>query len=190
MGDRVTLVEVKTDDMYAVKRVGPAILAALGPEYTSQDWIEMNRSLFAALWMEKVAIGITIGLIVMVAALNIVATLVLMVMEKHQDIAILVSMGASRGTIARIFMLQGTLIGGLGTLIGGAVGWGACRILDAYRLIRVSVEVYQVSYVPFKLQPLDAALVVTGAMLICFLAALYPSFGASRLDPAEALRYE
>jgi lipoprotein-releasing system permease protein len=190
MGDRATLVEVRTDDMYAVKRIGPDILAALGPEYSSQDWIEMNRSLFSALWMEKMAIGITIGLIVMVAALNIVATLVLMVMEKHQDIAILVSMGASRGAIARIFMLQGTIIGGVGTLLGGVLGWGACRILDAYKLIRVSVEVYQVSYVPFKLMPLDAAVVVVGAMLICFLAAIQPSLGASRLDPAEALRYE
>jgi lipoprotein-releasing system permease protein len=190
MGDRATLVEVRTDDMYAVKETGPGILSSLGPDYVSQDWIEMNRSLFAALWMEKMAIGITIGLIVMVAALNIVATLVLMVMEKHQDIAILVSMGASRGMIARIFMLQGTVIGAVGTLVGGLLGYGACRILDAYKLIRVSVEVYQVSYVPFKLQPLDAALVITGAMLICFVAALYPSFGASRLDPAEALRYE
>jgi lipoprotein-releasing system permease protein len=190
MGDRATLVEVRTDDMYAVKETGPAILGALGPDYVLQDWIEMNRSLFTALKMEKIAIGITIFLIVMVAALNIVAALVMMVMEKHQDIAILVSMGASRGAIARIFMLQGTMIGAVGTFVGGVLGYGTCRILDAYKLVRVSVEVYQVSYVPFKLQALDATLVVTGAMLICFVAALYPSFGASRLDPAEALRYE
>jgi lipoprotein-releasing system permease protein len=189
-GDRATLVQVRIDDMYAVREIGPKIIAALGPDYVSTDWIEMNRSLFSALWMEKMAIGITIGLIVMVAALNIVATLILMVMEKHQDIAILVSVGASRGAIARIFMLQGTLIGAVGTLAGGVLGWAVCRVLDTYQLIRVSVEVYQVSYVPFKLMPQDAAVVIAGAMLICFLAAVHPSLGAARLDPAEALRYE
>jgi lipoprotein-releasing system permease protein len=190
MGDRVTLVEVKIDDMYAVREVGPEIAGALGEGYVTTDWVQMNQSLFSALWLEKVAIGITIGLIVMVAALNIVATLILMVMEKHKDIAILVSMGASRGAITRIFMLQGTLIGAIGTTVGGVLGWLVCRVLDTYRLIRVPVDVYQVSYVPFKLQPMDALVVVAGAMVICFLAALHPSLGASRLDPAEALRYE
>src|SRR5258706_2997435 len=115
------------------------------------DWIQMNDSLFSALWHEKTAIAISIGLIVMVAALNIVATLILMVMEKHKDIAILVSMGASRAAISRIFMLQGTVIGAVGTLAGAALGYGACQVLDHYRLIRVPVDVYQISYVPFKL---------------------------------------
>jgi lipoprotein-releasing system permease protein len=154
------------------------------------DWIQMNQSLFSALWLEKVAIGITIGLIVIVAALNIIATLILMVMEKHQDIAILVSMGASRGAIMRIFVLQGALIGAVGTFVGGFLGWVICRVLDTYKLIRVPVDVYQVSYVPFKLQAEDAAIVVAGALLICFVAALYPARGAAKLDPAEALRYE
>ena len=113
----------------------------------------MNQSLFSALWLEKTAIAITIGLIVMVAALNIVATLILMVMEKHKDIAILVSMGASRGAVARIFMLQGTVIGAVGTFTGAVLGWGACRVLDHYRLIRVPQDVYQISYVPFTLLP-------------------------------------
>jgi lipoprotein-releasing system permease protein len=125
-----------------------------------------------------------------VAALNIVATLILMVMEKHKDIAILVSMGASRASITRIFMLQGTVIGALGTLAGAVLGWGACRVLDHYKLIRVPVDVYQISYVPFTLLPSDAALVVCGAVLICFLATVHPARGAARLDPAEALRYE
>jgi lipoprotein-releasing system permease protein len=150
----------------------------------------MNQSLFSALWLEKVAIGITIGLIVMVAALNIVATLILLVMEKHKDIAILVSMGASRGAITRIFMFQGTVIGAAGTLMGAVLGWGLCRVLDHYKLIRVPVDVYQISYVPFTLLPLDAATVIVGAVLICFLATIHPARGASRLDPAEALRYE
>jgi lipoprotein-releasing system permease protein len=188
--DSASLVEVRLDDIYAVRAVAPHILAALGEGYLTTDWILMNQSLFSALWLEKVAIGITIGLIVMVAALNIVATLILLVMEKHKDIAILVSMGASRGAITRIFMLQGTVIGALGTLTGAVLGWGLCRVLDHYKLIRVPVDVYQVSYVPFTLLPLDAATVIVGAALICFLATIHPARGASRLDPAEALRYE
>ncbi|HUG52003.1 MAG TPA: ABC transporter permease [Vicinamibacteria bacterium] len=188
--DRASLVEVRVDDLYAVRDVAPAILDALGHGYLTSDWIMMNQSLFSALWLEKVAIGITIGLIVLVAALNIVATLILLVMEKHKDIAILVSMGASRGAIMRIFVLQGTVIGALGTLTGGILGWGACRILDAYKLIRVPVDVYQISYVPFRLLPLDAATVIVGAIVICFLATIHPARGAARLDPAEALRYE
>ena len=188
--DSASLVEVRLDDIYAVRAVAPHIVAALGDGYLTTDWIMMNQSLFSALWLEKIAIGITIGLIVMVAALNIVATLILLVMEKHKDIAILVSMGASRGAITRIFMLQGTVIGALGTLTGAVLGWGLCRVLDSYRLIRVPVDVYQVSYVPFTLLPLDAATVIVGAVLICFLATIHPARGAARLDPAEALRYE
>jgi lipoprotein-releasing system permease protein len=188
--DSASLVEVRIDDIYAVKEVAPRIVAALGEGHLTTDWIMMNQSLFSALWLEKIAIGITIGLIVMVAALNIVATLILLVMEKHKDIAILVSMGASRGAITRIFMLQGTVIGAVGTLTGSVLGWALCRVLDHYKLIRVPVDVYQISYVPFTLLPLDAATVIVGAVLICFLATIHPARGASRLDPAEALRYE
>ena len=119
-----TLVEVRLDDMFAVRPMAKAIVSALGDGFVTTDWVEMNGNLFSALWIEKVAIGITIGLIVAVAALNIVATLVLMVMEKHKDIAILVSMGASRGAIMRLFMLQGTIIGAVGTAVGGLVGLG------------------------------------------------------------------
>jgi lipoprotein-releasing system permease protein len=187
---RTMRVEVRIDDMFAVKREARAIVEALGEGYVTTDWIENNQSLFSALWIEKMAIGITIGLIVAVAALNIVATLVLMVMEKHKDIAILVSMGASRGAIMRVFMLQGTVIGAVGTLVGGALGWGACLVLDRYRLIHIPEDVYQVAWVPFRLLPTDAAVVLLGALLVCFLATLYPARGASRVDPAEALRYE
>jgi len=176
--DSASLVEVRIDDIYAVKEVAPHIVAALGEGHLTTDWIMMNQSLFSALWLEKVAIGITIGLIVMVAALNIVATLILLVMEKHKDIAILVSMGASRGAITRIFMLQGTVIGAIGTMTGAVLGWGLCRVLDHYKLIRVPVDVYQISYVPFTLLPLDAATVIVGAVLICFLATIHPARGA------------
>ena len=150
----------------------------------------MNQSLFSALWIEKVAIGITIGLIVAVAALNIVATLVLMVMEKHKDIAILVSMGASRGAIMRIFMLQGTIIGAVGTALGGLIGWGVCRVLDRYQLIRIPEDVYQIAWVPFRLLPGDAVVVLAGALVVCFLATLYPAAGrrAARPRRGAALR--
>jgi lipoprotein-releasing system permease protein len=188
--ESATFVEVRLDDMFAVKQAARQIIEALGAGWVTVDWIEMNGSLFSALWIEKMAIGITIGLIVAVAALNIVVTLVLMVMEKHKDIAILVSMGASRGAIMRVFMLQGTIIGALGTALGGLLGWGACRVLDRYQLIRVPEDVYQIAWVPFRLLPGDATVVLAGALVVCFLATLYPARGAARLDPAEALRYE
>lgn len=188
--DRATLVEVRLDDMFAVREGARRILEHLGDGHLATDWVQMNGSLFSALWIEKVAIGITIGLIVVVAALNIVATLVLMVMEKHKDIAILVSMGASRGAITRLFMLQGTVIGAIGTGVGGLLGWGTCRVLDRYQLIRVPEDVYQIAWVPFRLLPGDAAVVLVGAVLVCFLATLHPARVAARLDPAESLRYE
>jgi lipoprotein-releasing system permease protein len=189
-GDKVSLIELRIDDMYAVDEIARSVKAELGPGYDTTDWIQMNGSLFQALWLEKTVIGIVIFLIVMVAALNIVATLVLMVMEKHKDIAILVSMGASRGAVARVFMLQGTIIGGVGTLIGGGLGWAVCHVFDRYRLIQIPGDVYQISHLPFTLQAWDAALVLGGAMLTCFVATLHPARGAARLDPAEALRYE
>jgi lipoprotein-releasing system permease protein len=188
--DRAGQVEVRLADIFAVGDAGRRIRQALGEGYLTHDWIQLNENLFAALWLEKVAIAITIGLIVMVAALNIIATLILMVMEKHKDVAVLVSMGAARGAIARIFVLQGCIIGAVGTAVGGALGWAACALLDRYHLIRIPADVYQVSYVPFKLQPLDAGIVILGAMLICLLATIYPAYGAARLDPAEAIRYE
>ena len=185
-----TLVEVRLDDMFAVRPMAKAIVSTLGDDFVTTDWVEMNGNLFSALWIEKVAIGITIGLIVAVAALNIVATLVLMVMEKHKDIAILASMGASRGAIMRLFMLQGTIIGAVGTAVGGLVGWGTCRLLDRYRLIQIPEDVYQIAWVPFRLLAGDAVVVLVGALVVCFLATLYPARGAARLDPAEALRNE
>jgi lipoprotein-releasing system permease protein len=188
--DEAGLVEVRIADVYAVKAVAREILDALGTAYVTTDWIEMNGSLFAALWLEKTAIAITIGLIVMVGALNIVATLILMVMEKHKDIAILVSMGASRGAIMRIFVFQGTIIGLLGTFLGASLGFATCLVLDRYRLLRIPEDVYQVSYVPFTLLPVDGILCVGVALLLCFLATIHPARGAARLDPAESLRYE
>src|SRR4029079_16932550 len=131
-----------------------AIPEKLGPRYITEDWTTMNRTLFEALWLEKMAISITIGLIVIVAALNIVGSLVLLVMEKRADIAILKTMGASPRAVMYIFMLQGLIIGLAGTLFGAAAGIGLSWVLDRYRLIRVPGDVYQVSYIPFTLLPL------------------------------------
>lgn len=189
-GAAQALVEVKIDDIYDVGPVATSLRAALGEGFVTSDWIEQNQSLFAALWLEKTAIALAIGLVILVAALNIVATLVLMVMEKHKDIAILVSMGASRRSIMGLFMLQGTIIGTAGTLIGAGLGYAACRVLDHYKLIRMPADIYQISHLPFTLLPLDATMVVLGAILICFLATIHPARNAAKLDPAEALRYE
>ena len=126
----------------------------------------------------------------MVAALNIVASLILLVMEKTRDIAILKTMGASARSITLIFLLQGTIIGVVGTIVGASVGTAVAYVLDEYRLITIPSDVYQVSYLPFKLLPWDLVFIVIGAIVVCFFATLYPSRQAARLDPAQALRYE
>jgi lipoprotein-releasing system permease protein len=136
------------------------------------------------------AISITIGLIVMVAALNIIASLILLVMEKSRDIAILKTMGSSAASIRRIFMLQGLIIGLLGTFGGAVAGCALIYVLDRYKLIHVPIEVYSISYVPFTLEPLDFFIVIASAVVICLLATIYPSRQASKLDPAQALRYQ
>jgi lipoprotein-releasing system permease protein len=184
------LIELRVADIEDAPAISNAVVRDLGVDYVSQDWADMNQALFSALWLEKMAISITIGLIVMVAALNIVASLILLVMEKSRDIAILKTMGTSAQRVMRIFMLQGLVIGLVGTTIGAACGLALCWVLDRYRLIQIPMDVYQVSYVPFVVQPLDFVLVVVSAILICFLATIYPSRQASRLDPVQALRFE
>ena len=183
-------IQLRLDDMFLAPKVADAIPEQLGPDYLAQDWADMNKSLFSALWLEKMAISITIGLIVMVAALNIIASLVLLVMEKSRDIAILKTMGSSAASIRRIFMLQGLIIGLAGTGMGALGGCTLIYILDRYRLIHVPIDVYQISYVPFTLLPLDFVVVIVSAMVICFVATIYPSRQASKLDPAQALRYQ
>ena len=182
--------EVRVDDMWASAQVAADIPKRLGDEYVTQDWRDMNKSLFSALWLEKIAMAIAIGLIIMVAALNIVASLILLVMEKSRDIAILKTMGARASSIRWIFLLQGVVIGLVGTGGGALLGAGLVFILDRYKLIHVPIDVYQISYIPFTLLPLDLLTVVTAAMLICLLATIYPSRQAAKLDPAQALRYQ
>ena len=184
------LIQLRVDDIYQAPAIADGIPEQLGAEYISQDWADMNQQLFSALWLEKMAISITIGLIVAVAALNIIASLILLVMEKSRDIAILKTMGTSAPRVMRIFMLQGLIIGLVGTTVGGIGGLTLCWVLDRYRLIQIPMDVYQVSYVPFIVEPLDFIVVIASAILICFLATIYPSRQASRLDPVQALRFE
>jgi len=183
-------IELRVDDMFAAQQVADDIPKRLGADYLAQDWADLNGALFSALWIEKMAISITIGLIVMVAALNIAASLVLLVMEKNRDIAILKTMGSSARSIRRIFMLQGLVIGLIGTVTGAVGGCTLIYFLDHYKLIHVPIDVYQISYVPFVLIPLDFAIVIVAALAICFVATIYPSRQAAKLDPAQALRYQ
>ncbi len=188
--DRVDHIEVKVANVYDAPRIADEIADEFGKEYVTQDWTDINQQLYSALLLEKIGMGIGIGLIVAVAALNIIASLILLVMEKTRDIAILKTMGASAGSIRRIFMLQGLIIGLAGTAGGTLAGVLTIYVLDRYKVIHVPIDVYQISYVPFTLLPRDLIAVVTAALLICFVATIYPSRQASKLDPAQALRYQ
>jgi lipoprotein-releasing system permease protein len=188
--DQAELIQLRVDDIYQAPAIARTIPKLLGDQYMTRDWAEMNGSLFSALWLEKFAISMAIGLIVLVAALQIVASLILLVMEKHRDIAILKTMGASARSVTIMFMMQGLLIGLVGTFVGASAGVGASYVLDRYELIRVPIDVYQVSHMPFKVLPSDFAIVVISAVLVCFVATIYPSRQAAKLDPAQALRYE
>ena len=188
--DRVDHIEAKVADIYDAPRIADQIAQQFGQDYVTQDWTDINQQLYSALLLEKLGMGIGIGLIVAVAALNIVASLILLVMEKTRDIAILKTMGASAKSIMLIFFLQGAIIGVIGTIVGATAGALTAYFLDRYRLITIPGDIYQVNYLPFKLMPDDLAAVIIGAVIVCFAATLYPSRQAARLDPAQALRYE
>ncbi len=183
-------IQFKIDDLENAEAVAADIRRKAGRGYTTTTWIELNKPLFSALKLEKLALFITIGLIVFVAALNIVTTLTMMVLEKQGDIAVLAAMGATAKTIQRIFMLQGLIIGLIGTFIGNFLGMAVCWLLDHYQLIRLEAEIYSIPYVPFHIRIWDAALVSATALLISYLATIYPARRASILDPVEVLRYE
>jgi lipoprotein-releasing system permease protein len=188
--DGPDVLQLKLADMDAAPRVRADLQKRLGLDYVVRDWTTQNGTLYSALWLEKVAISMAIGLIVLVAALNIVASLVLLVMEKTRDIAILRTMGASTGIIRRIFIYQGLAIGLIGTLSGTALGVAACLVLDRYQLIRLPSDVYQLTYLPFHVEVADIVIVVFSAIGVCLVATLYPSRQAARIDPAEALRHQ
>jgi lipoprotein-releasing system permease protein len=188
--DMPDLIQLRVDDIYASARIARAVEEQLGDKYSTEDWSRLNQSLFSALSLEKMAISITIGLIVMVGALNIISSLILLVRQKSRDIAILKTMGTSSKRVMGIFMMQGLVIGVVGTTVGAVTGVALCWVLDRYKLIQIPMDVYQVSHVPFVVLPTDLLFVVVATILICFLATIYPSRQASSLDPVQALRAE
>ena len=188
--DVVNQIEVKLDDLNMAPEVAKTIEKIAGPKYATMTWMERNRQLLNALKMEKAVTIVTIGLIELVAALNILITLVMMVMEKYRDIAVLMSMGARRDQIRHIFMLQGILIGVVGTAIGLMMGYTLCYFAEHYRWIRLDEQVYALSFVPFEPRWVDGVWVAAAAILVSFLATIYPARNATRIAPAEVLRYE
>lgn len=190
MGDKVTGVEAKTEDIFKVKGVVQEIRRRLGFNYQIKDWIEMNRNLFSALKLEKLAMFIILILIILVAAFSIIGTLIMLVTEKRKDIAILKAMGASSKSIMKAFVLVGLLIGLLGTILGLLGGYIIGWIQNNFQIVKLPGDVYYISVLPVKMNAKDFVLVAISALLISLLATLYPSWQASRLNPVEALRYE
>ena len=198
MKDTVTGIEIKVDDIYGAGRIAKAIQEKLGYPYWARSWMEMNKNLFSALKLEKRVMFIILSLIVIVAAFNIITTLIMTVMEKSRDIAILKSMGATARSIMKIFMIEGIIIGGIGIILGCIAGiavalnleWISRSVENLFGFKILPEGVYYLNEVPSKINYGDVAVIVIAAMLICFLASIYPSWRASKLDPAEALRYE
>jgi lipoprotein-releasing system permease protein len=190
MGTDVTGLEVRLNDVEQTQAVTRSIKQELGPRYEIQDWEERNRSLFSAINLEKLAMFLILALIVLVAAFNIISTLVMMVMDKHADIAVLKSMGANPNSIMKIFMFEGVVIGSIGTALGTVVGLVFCWVADAKKLIQMDGGAYYLDHLPFTVTLMDVLLVVLASLTICFLSTLYPAKQASKLDPVVIFRYE
>jgi lipoprotein-releasing system permease protein len=186
----VSVIEFKIDNIYRAPEVAEALKQAAGKGFDTTTWMEQNKSLFSALSLERLVTILTIGLIVLVAALNIFITLAMMVMEKNRDIAVLMSMGAKQRQVWAVFTLHGVLIGALGTLIGLVLGYGVSWVGNAYHLIPLQADVYSLSSVPFRARPWDGVWIAAAALAISFVATLYPAVSAAKLNPVEILRYE
>ena len=182
--------EIRVTDVDKANMTAAAIKKQLGNVYSVRDWMQINQNLFAALKLEKIGIFIALDLIILVAALNIISALVMVVMEKTRDIAILKSMGATTGSIMRIFFYQGAVIGLSGTVLGVFSGLGLCALLKRYKIIELPSNVYPMSTMPVKVVPMDVTVIAISAILITLAATLYPSWKASKIRPAEALTYE
>ena len=190
IGNQVNQIEINIDDLNRAPEIAKEIEKAVGRTYTTTTWMERNKQLLSALNMERVVTIITIGLIELVAALNIFITLVMMVMEKYRDIAVLMSMGARHRQIRWIFMLQGVLIGIVGSAIGLAVGYSLCYFANRYKWVTLDQTVYSMSFVPFEPRWIDGIWIAAAAIAVSFLATIYPARNATRIAPAEVLRYE
>jgi lipoprotein-releasing system permease protein len=190
LGDVISVIDFKIDDLYQAEPVARELQDAAGKGYMATNWLEQNRALFRALRLERVVTFLTIGLIVFVAALNILISLIMMVMEKTKDVAVLLSMGARRRQVRWIFVFQGMLIGVIGTILGLIVGYSVAVAGAKYHFVPLSAEVYSIDYLPFAPRILDGVEVAIAALFISFVATLYPSWSAARVLPAEALRYE
>ena len=190
IGDQVSVIEFKLDDIYQAGQVSQQLEKAAGPGFMATNWMEQNKAIFRALRLERLVTFITIGLIVFVAALNILIALTMMVMEKTRDIAVLMSMGTRKSQVRRVFIAQGVLIGLIGTAIGLILGYFLSWAGGHYHFLSLSPEVYSIDYVPFVPRALDGVLVAGIAVGISFIATVYPSWAAARILPAEALRYE
>jgi lipoprotein-releasing system permease protein len=190
LGNLISVIEFKVDDIYQAGPISRQLEDVAGKGFMATNWEEQNKALFHALRLERLVTFITIGLIVFVAALNILISLIMMVMEKTKDIAVLMSMGTRRAQVRNLFIAQGVLIGGIGTAIGLVLGYAISYAGGHYHVLTLSPEVYSIDYVPFAPRALDGLLVALVTVGISFIATLYPSWSASRILPAEALRYE
>jgi lipoprotein-releasing system permease protein len=190
LNDKVSLLQIRISDIFRAEEVANRLRNILPPETYITTWMEMNKPLFSALKLEKQLLFLTITLIVIVAALNIVATLILMVMDKTREIGILIAMGATAKNIRRIFFFQGALIGIIGTAAGTVLGLFWNWLANTFQLIKVPVDIYHIAYVPFRLKFFDLALIIGVALLISLLSTLFPSHRASKVDPVVALKYE
>lgn len=190
LGDLVSVIEFKVDDVFKAPEIAHQLEEAAGKGFMATNYLEQNKALFRALRLERVVTFITIGLIVFVAALNILISLIMMVMEKTKDIAVLMSMGTRKAQVRNVFIAQGVLIGVIGTVIGLILGYSLSYAGGHYHVISLSPEVYSIDYVPFAPRLADGVLVALVAVGVSFVATLYPSWSASRILPAEALRYE
>ena len=190
LGDQITVLEFKVDDIYQAGKISRELEQVAGKGFMATNWMEQNKALFRALRLERLVTFITIGLIVFVAALNILISLTMMVMEKTRDIAVLMSMGTRKSQVRRLFITQGLLIGVIGTAIGLVLGYALSWAGGHYHLLSLAPEVYSIDYVPFAPRAIDGVLVALVAIGISLIATLYPSWSAARILPAEALRYE
>ncbi len=190
MGNSVTGIEIRVDNMYKAREIAQKIVSDLGFPFWARDWMQMNQNLFTALKLEKTVMFIILTLIVLVAAFNIASTLIMMVMDKTRDIAILKAMGATNKSIKKIFVFKGMVIGTVGTTLGVILGFVLCTILKHYKIAELTGDIYYfTTKLPVRLEFFDVFIIVSAALVICFLATIYPARQASRLDPVEAIRY-